>query len=151
MLGDVNKFFVFKSLLTYPNVLLIHLKQAFPHIIWIFTEVVGDGIESRLPFKIFSTLVNINPREENVFFFLFAINFTSCIFLPNILVAIFSKVTLFQDVHFIYVLVVIPTISWNQFLRSILIFMNLCFVDILGIYLWNIPTTIWGKIWCSFR
>ena len=53
MLGDVNKLFVFKSLLTMPsNVLPLHLKQ----IIWIFTEGEGDGIESRLPFKIFSTL-----------------------------------------------------------------------------------------------
>ena len=30
--------------------------QTFPPIIWIFTEGEGDGIESRLPFKIFSTL-----------------------------------------------------------------------------------------------
>ena len=28
----------------------------YPPIIWIFTEGEGDGIESRLPFKIFSTL-----------------------------------------------------------------------------------------------
>ena len=34
----------------------LHLKQTFPPIIWIFTEDEGDGIESRLPFKIFSTL-----------------------------------------------------------------------------------------------
>ena len=34
----------------------LHLKQTFPHLIWIFTESEGDGIESRLPFKIFSTL-----------------------------------------------------------------------------------------------
>ena len=58
MLGDVNKLFVFKSLLTTPsNVLLLHLKQTFPPIIWIFTEGEGGGIESRLPFKIFSTLL----------------------------------------------------------------------------------------------
>ena len=57
MLGDVNKFCVFKSLLTTPsNVLTLHLKQIFPAIIWIFTEGEGDGIESRLHFKIFSTL-----------------------------------------------------------------------------------------------
>ena len=55
MLGDVNKLFVFKRLLTMPsNVLPLHLKQTFPPIIWIFTE--GDGIESRLHFKIFTTL-----------------------------------------------------------------------------------------------
>ena len=58
MLGDVNKLFVFKSLLTRPiNVLPLHLKQTFPPIIWIFTEGEGDEIESRLPFKIFSTLI----------------------------------------------------------------------------------------------
>ena len=34
----------------------LHLKQTFLPIIWIFTEDEGDGIESRLPFKIFSTL-----------------------------------------------------------------------------------------------
>ena len=38
------------------NVLPLHLKQTFPPIIWICTEGEGDGIESRLPFKIFSTL-----------------------------------------------------------------------------------------------
>ena len=32
----------------------LHLKQTFPPILLIFTE--GDGIKSRLPFKIFSTL-----------------------------------------------------------------------------------------------
>ena len=55
VMGDVNKLFVFKSLLTTPsNFLPLHLKQTFLPIIWIFTE--GDGIEFRLPFKIFSTL-----------------------------------------------------------------------------------------------
>ena len=65
MLGDadVNKLFVFKSLLTTPsNVLPLHLKQTFPPIIWIFTEGDGDGIESRLPFKIFSTLPQIKQH-----------------------------------------------------------------------------------------
>ena len=58
--GDVNELFVFvfKNLLTMPsNVLPLGLKQTFPPIIWIFTEGEGDGIESRLPFKIFSTLL----------------------------------------------------------------------------------------------
>jgi hypothetical protein len=56
--GDVNKLFVFKSLLTTPrNVLLLHLKQTFPPIILNFTEGEGDDIESKLPFKIFSTLI----------------------------------------------------------------------------------------------
>ena len=57
LLGDVNILFVFKSLLTTPsNILLLHFKQTFPPTIWTFTEVEGDGIESRLPFKIFHTL-----------------------------------------------------------------------------------------------
>ena len=34
--------------------MFLHLKQTFPPIIWIFTE--GDGIKSRVPSKIFSTL-----------------------------------------------------------------------------------------------
>jgi hypothetical protein len=55
--GEVNKLFVFKKLLTIPsNVLPLHLKQTFLPIIRIFTEGEGDEIESRLPFKIFSTL-----------------------------------------------------------------------------------------------
>ena len=55
LLEDVNKCFVFESLLTmHSNVLSLHLKQTFPSIIWIFTE--GDRIESRPSFKIFSTL-----------------------------------------------------------------------------------------------
>ena len=45
LLGDVNNF------------LPLHLKQTFPPVIWIFTEGEGDGIENRLPFKIFSTLI----------------------------------------------------------------------------------------------
>ena len=49
--------FVFKSLLTASsNILHLHLKQTFPPIIWIFTDGEGDGIESRLHVKIFSTL-----------------------------------------------------------------------------------------------
>ena len=40
------------------NVSSSPLKQTFPLIIWTFTE--GDGIESRLPFKIFSTLTETN-------------------------------------------------------------------------------------------
>ena len=55
MLGDVNKNFIFKSLLTMPrNVLPLRLMQTFPEL---FTEVEDDEIESRLPFKIFSTLL----------------------------------------------------------------------------------------------
>ena len=59
LLGVVNKLFVFKSMLTTPsNVSSLHLKQIFPPIIWIFTKGEGDGIESRLPLKIFSTLTS---------------------------------------------------------------------------------------------
>ena len=61
MLANVNKLFVFQSLLTMPsNVLPLHLKQAFPPIIWIGE---GDRIESRLPFKIFSTLSLKTPQQ----------------------------------------------------------------------------------------
>ena len=56
LLGDVNKLFVFKCLLTMPsNFLPPHHKQTFPAMIWIFNYGEGDGIESRLPFKTFST------------------------------------------------------------------------------------------------
>ena len=49
LLGIVNKVSAFKSLLITPsNVLLLHPKQTFTPMIWIFTEVEGDGIESRL-------------------------------------------------------------------------------------------------------
>ena len=41
------------------NFLPLHNKQTFPLIICFFTEVKSDGIESRLPFKIFSTLFKI--------------------------------------------------------------------------------------------
>ena len=64
LLGVVNRLLKTKSLLTMPsNVLPLHLKKTFPPIIWIFTEGEGDGIESRLPFKFFSTLCKENsPR-----------------------------------------------------------------------------------------
>ena len=53
-------FFVFKSFLTMPsNVLPLHLNQTFPPLILIFTEGgEGDGIKSRLSFKIFSILMS---------------------------------------------------------------------------------------------
>ena len=61
MLGDINKLFVFKSLLTMPiDILPLHLMQTFLPIIWIFTEGEGDGIKFRLPFKIFSTLMYLS-------------------------------------------------------------------------------------------
>ena len=40
------------------NVLLLYLKQTFPSMIWIFIEGEGDGMESRLPFKVFSFMKN---------------------------------------------------------------------------------------------
>ena len=65
LLGDVKKLFVFKSLLTMPgNILPSHLKQIFPPMIWIFTEGEGDGIESKLPFKISFTLQLTTESEE---------------------------------------------------------------------------------------
>ena len=82
LLGDVNKLFVcFQSLLTTPsNVLPLHLKQTFPPIqIWIFTE--GDGIEFRLPFKIFSThhLTYIKWFWTKAMFPMFAMSFVTWI------------------------------------------------------------------------
>ena len=59
-MGDVNKLCVSKSLLTIlSNILPLHLKQTFLPIIGIFTKGEGDEIESRLPFKIFSTLAEL--------------------------------------------------------------------------------------------
>ena len=53
-----RQFLKTKSLFTTPsNVLPLNLKQTFPPTIWIFTEGEGDGIESRLPLEIFSTLM----------------------------------------------------------------------------------------------
>ena len=54
-MGDVNKLMKTKM----PrNVLPLYLKQTFLHTIWIFTEGEDDGINTRLPFKFFSTLQN---------------------------------------------------------------------------------------------
>ena len=84
MLGDVNKLFNFKSLLTmHRNFLPFHLKQTFPPIIWIFTEGEGDGIKFRLPFKIFSALTQTsiltNCLLPNSFFlYKFTIFFYNC-------------------------------------------------------------------------
>ena len=44
----------------------LNLKQTFLPIILILTECVGDGIESRLPFKIFSTLNNLQIEFSNL-------------------------------------------------------------------------------------
>ena len=45
------------------NVLPLHLKQTFPPILWIFTESGGDEIKSRLPYKIYSTLLSIKYQD----------------------------------------------------------------------------------------
>ena len=46
LLGDVNKHLKTNKLLAMPsNVLPLHFKQTFPHIIWIFTEGESDEIE----------------------------------------------------------------------------------------------------------
>ena len=53
-LGVVNKLLITKCLLkTSNNLLPLPFKQSFLPIIWIFTEVEGDGIKSRLPFNFF--------------------------------------------------------------------------------------------------
>ena len=94
MLGDVNKLFVIKSLLTMPsNVLTLHLKQTyFPPIIWIFIECEG---EFRLPFEIFSTLPLIDIRhflscwdKTSLFTFWFSFLLTLLTFLINLLLQI---------------------------------------------------------------
>jgi hypothetical protein len=52
LLGNVNKLFVLKKLLTTPNnALPLHLKQTFPPIILIFIDSEGDEMKSRLPLK----------------------------------------------------------------------------------------------------
>ena len=48
------------------NVLPLHLKPTFPAIILILTESEGDMIESRLPFKIFSTLLPLSAQRTGV-------------------------------------------------------------------------------------
>ena len=61
--------FVSKGLLTTPSTVLpLHLKQTLRPIIWIFTEGEGDGIKSRLPFKLFPTLLVI--RQQSKFYFI---------------------------------------------------------------------------------
>ena len=54
-------------MLTTPsNVLPLHLKQTFPAIIWIFFEGEGDKIKSRLPFKMFSTLLDVDVDSDSI-------------------------------------------------------------------------------------
>ena len=56
MLGDM----------TMPSTVLpLHLKQTFQPIIWILTEGEGDGIEPRLPLRIFSTLLGVAKNLGN--------------------------------------------------------------------------------------
>ena len=54
MRGDVNKLFVLKKFVDNPQ--QCFALTTFLPIISIFTEGEGDGIKSRLPFKIVSTL-----------------------------------------------------------------------------------------------
>ena len=70
MLGDINKLFVFKSLLMTPsNVLPLHLKETFQHIVQILTEGGGDGIESILPFKKLLLVLTLKRATFEAYFF----------------------------------------------------------------------------------
>ena len=80
MLVDVNRSLKTKSLLTTPsNVLPLQCKQIFPPIIWIFTEGEGDWIESRLPFKIFTTLTVLLSLPINDLPYLNSMNFDNAV------------------------------------------------------------------------
>ena len=58
--------FVFKSFLTsLCNVLPYFLRYSFLPIVWIFTESEGNRIKLRLPFKLFSTLLQ-NKNQPDV-------------------------------------------------------------------------------------
>jgi hypothetical protein len=59
LLGDVNKLFVFKHLLT---MFCLYTSSKLSCQYLNFFEGEGDGIESRLPFKIFSTLTPIDQH-----------------------------------------------------------------------------------------
>ena len=74
LLGDVNKLFVFKSLLKTPSNVLPQAN--FLPIIRIFNESEGDEIKSRLPFKIFSTLITkiSTSKITYVFFLIYQVN-----------------------------------------------------------------------------
>jgi len=65
-MGDVNKLFFQKFVCMPSNVLPLHLKQTFPLTILIFTEGEGDGIESRLPFRIFFILIGILSLKDSI-------------------------------------------------------------------------------------
>ena len=68
MLDVVKKLLNTKSLLPmHSNVLPLRFKQIFLPIILIFTE--GDEIESRLPFKIFFTLIEIAHHRTYIQWF----------------------------------------------------------------------------------
>ena len=51
------------SKVCWQHVLPLHLNQTFQPIIWISNEGEDDGIESRLRFKIFSTLNQVTYQE----------------------------------------------------------------------------------------
>ena len=54
--NKTNHCWLMSTKFLFSKFLLLHLKQTFLPIIWIFTEGEGDGTESRLPFRIFSNL-----------------------------------------------------------------------------------------------
>ena len=80
LLGIVKNFLFSKVFWQHPAMFYLHAssKISLP-IIWIFTEGEGDGIESMLLFKIFSTLMS---KQSGRFFQIFVasseyLNFTS--------------------------------------------------------------------------
>ena len=82
MQGDVNKLLCFQKFVG--NVLPLHLEQTFPPIFEFFTEGEGDGIESRLPLKIFSALqVNQLKKVHLVYHFMKEFEQNFCVSLSN--------------------------------------------------------------------
>ena len=74
LLGHINTFFVSKNMLTMSNnILPLHLKQTFPHMIWILRKVKVMGLNPSYILKPFLHYVNkgwklLNPYLLTVLF-----------------------------------------------------------------------------------
>ena len=76
------------------NVLPFHLKQTFPPIILIFTDGEGDGIESRLPLKNFSTL---NERVSEIIKLLSKFHWSKIMYLFQIFFLLLNQSLICND------------------------------------------------------
>ena len=116
MLGDVNKLFAFKSLLTMPsNVLPLHLKQTFPSMIHCRWKVFGLNPGYLLKsFQLYLAMLTLSRAQSWFFLFILCIQYTlhTLVFTADIYPP--PTTIIMVRLHVLWIMIAIASISILQ-------------------------------------